>query len=101
MIDPKSLGNCDASGTRVNVPDVVIVGNGDTFQLLCKASSKAQGWMKSCKAMELPGGCLVQVTTQQGENVAEALSWVPGVRIVGDVNNGRKLVALNGKAADT
>jgi len=94
MVDSKSLGNCDESGTRVNVPDVVIVGNGDTFRLLCKASSKAQAWMKSCKAMELPGGCLVQVTTQQGEHVAEALQWVPGVMIAPDVNNGRKLVSI-------
>ena len=76
------------------VSDVVVVGNGDTAQLLFKASSKEQGWMKSAKAMEIPGvGCVVQVTTQQGSNVAEALCFVSGVKIADDVNGGRKLVS--------
>lgn len=44
--------------------------------------------------MEVPGGCVVQVTTQQGDNVAEALTFVPGVKIADDVNGGRKLVAM-------
>ena len=64
------------------------------FTLLCKASSKSQGWMKSAKAMQVPNGCVVQVTTQQGDNVAEALTYVPGVMIADDVNGGRKLVPL-------
>jgi len=38
--------------------------------------------MKSTKAMEVPGGCVVQVTTQQGDDVAEALTFVPGVNII-------------------
>ena len=79
---PKTLHNSDASGTKVNVPDVQFFGNGDTFRLISKASSKSEGWMKSCKAMEIPKvGCVIQVTTQQGANVAEALVFVPGVRI--------------------
>lgn len=93
----KTLHNSDISGTKTNVPDVKVVGNGDTYRLLCKASSKNEGWMKSSKAMEIPGvGCVVQVTTQQRNldgtySVAEALTFVPGVRIVDDVNDGRKL----------
>ena len=55
----------DISGTKQNVPDVQTVGNGDAFQLLCKASSEKEGWMKSTKAMNVGHGCLVQVTTQQ------------------------------------
>ena len=94
----KTLHNSDVSGARQNVKDIVVVGNGDMFCLLCKASSQAEGWMKSTKAMEVPGGCVVQVTTHQrnhdGTNsVAEALAFVPGVKIVGDVNNGRRLAA--------
>lgn len=82
----------DAQSGKVN--DIEVVGDGNTFQLLCKASSKSQGWMKSAKAMEIPGvGCVVQVTTQQGDNVAEALTFVPDVMIVDDINGGRKLVA--------
>lgn len=81
----------DAQAGKVS--DIVVVGDGNMFQLLCKASSKSQGWMKSCKAMEAPFGCIVQVTTQQGDNVAEALVFVGGVVIAPDVNGGRKLVA--------
>jgi len=94
----KTLHNSDVSGARQNVPDIKVVGNGDTFRLLCKASSQNEGWMKSTKAMETPHGCVVQVTTQQKNidgtySVAEALAFVPGVKIADDDNNGRKLVS--------
>ena len=93
----KTLENSDLSGARKNVKDIKVVGNGDSFQLLCKAYSKAEGWMKSTKAMEIPGvGCIVQVTTQQGDNVAEALVNVPHVKIVDDPDHegGRKLTPI-------
>jgi ribosomal protein L37E len=90
----KALDVQSVEDAKAKVSDINVVGNGDTFALLCKASSKSQGWMKSAKAMEVPGGCVVQVTTQQGSNVAEALTFVPGVKIAPDVNNGRKLVEL-------
>lgn len=78
----KTYHNSDNSPVTKNVPDVVKYGNPDVFKLICKASSKREQWMKSTKAMEITGaGCLVQVTTQQGDNVAEALCFVPGVRI--------------------
>lgn len=78
----KTLHNSDVSGAHKNVPDIKVFGNGDMFQLLCKASSEAEGWMKSTKAMEIPGvGCVVQVTTQQGEQIAEAVTFVPWVMI--------------------
>ena len=94
----KTLHNSDISGAKQNVKDISIVGNGDMFSLLCKASSKNEGWMKSTKAMEIPHiGCVVQVTTQQmnpdgSYSVAEALTFVPGVTIINDENNGRRLV---------
>lgn len=96
---PKTLHNSDVSGARKNVPDLKVVGNGDSFRLLCKASSEREGWMKSSKAMEVAGGCVIQVTTQQRNAdgsyaVAEALTYVPGVRIVDDLNGGRKLAAI-------
>jgi hypothetical protein len=78
----KTLHNTETSGATKNVKDIVFWGNGDTFQLISKASSKAEGWMKSTKAMQVGDkGCVVQVTTQQGNNVAEALTYVPGARI--------------------
>lgn len=102
----KTLHNSDVSGAKKNVPDIEVVGNGDMFQLLCKASSKSEGWMKSTKAMEISddagnSACLVQVTTQQRNDngsyaVAEALTFVPGVKIADDENGGRKLVRAMG-----
>jgi hypothetical protein len=77
---------------------VKITGNGDAWALLGKATHSTQGWMKSSKAYEIAGvGCMVQVTTQQTNPdgsyaVAEAVCFVPGVRIVDDVSGGRKLV---------
>lgn len=92
----KTLHNSTVSGARDNVSDLQVFGDGDTFKLICKASSQAEGWMKSTKAMEIAGvGCLVQVTTQQGKHVAEALQFIHGVRIEeinGDKKNGRRLV---------
>ena len=98
----KTLGNTDVSGARGNVPDIKVFGNGDMFQLLCKASSQVEGWMKSTKAMEIYGvGCIVQVTTQQRNAdgsyaVAEALTFVPGVRIsqMTAPVTGRELIAI-------
>ncbi|MBG6172660.1 hypothetical protein IWQ55_000313 [Labrenzia sp. EL_208] len=95
----KTLHNSDISGTRKNVPDVKVVGNGDMFKLLCKASSEREGWMKSTKALETSGGCIVQVTTQQKNPdgsyaVAEALTFAPGVVIRDDVNGGRMLAPM-------
>ena len=83
-----------AEDAKAKVNDVVIVGNGNLFQLLCKASSESQGWMKSSKAMEIPGlGCVVQSTTREkGERPAEAMVFVPDCRIEPDVNGGRKIV---------
>ena len=96
----KTLGNTDVNGAHKNVKDIVVFGNGDMFQLLCKASSQEEGWMKSTKAMQTPSGCVVQVTTQQRNidltySVAEALTFVPGVKVADDTENGgRKLVEI-------
>jgi len=92
----KTLHNSEVSGAKKNVSDLTIFGNGDTFLLICKASSKSERWMKSTKAMEIEGcGCVVQVTTQQGDNIAEALTFVPNSHIEvidGNKDNGRRLV---------
>ena len=80
---------------KIKVPDIQVVGNGDAWQLLCKASSKDGGWMKSTKAMEIKGyGVVLQVSTQQGEQVAEALVTIPSVKIVDDQNGGKKISAM-------
>jgi len=87
-MENKTLGNTDVDGAKKNVSDLVVFGDGDMFKLLCKASSQAQGWMKSTKAMEIEGvGCVVHVTTQQKNTdgsyaVAEAVTFVPDTVIL-------------------
>ena len=86
----KTLTNTTASQAKDNVKDIKFWGDGNTFKLISKASSEAEGWMKSTKAMEIEGiGCVIQVTTQQHDEVAEALTFVPGVKIqeILDENN--------------
>ena len=77
----KTLHNSTASEATKNVKDIIFWGNGDLWKLISKASSKSENWMKSTKAMVIPTGCLVQVTTQQGNNVAEAITYVPDAAI--------------------
>ena len=101
----KTLHNTTASGAKQNVSDLVVWGDGDMFQLLVKASSQTEGWMKSTKAMDVEGGCVVQVTTQQRNPdgsyvVAEALTYVPGVKVCETQDSdgtviGRRLVGMN------
>ena len=88
----KTFSNADISDAKASTEDLQVLGNGDLWQLLCKVSSKSEGWMKSTKVLEVTPeyeheslhtvkGCLVQVTTQQGECVAEALVYIPDVKI--------------------
>lgn len=102
----KTLHNSDVSGARQNVSDLKVFGDGDTFKLICKASSEAEGWMKSTKAMQIDGlGCVVQVTTQQNDHVAEAVTFVPGAWIVEYVDDATSVVLsrklVNGEPVDS
>jgi hypothetical protein len=96
--EEKSLNISDINGAKETISDIEVYGNGDTFALLCKASSKKQGWFKSTKVCNCVNGCLVQVTTQQKNldgtySVAEALTYVPDMKI--DINaEPRKLVSI-------
>jgi len=98
----KSLGNTCANGATKNVKDIVFWGDGDSFKLISKASSEAEGWMKSTKCMDVGNGVVLQVTTQQRNedgsySVAEAVTYVPGVDILEEFEDGvvtsRKVMA--------
>lgn len=90
----KTLGNTTASQAKENVKDIVFWGNGDTFKLISKASSQSEGWMKSTKAMEISGvGCVIQVTTQQGDNVSEAVTFVPNTYINEELDDSGTVVS--------
>ncbi|AKR35370.1 hypothetical protein P4K49_16230 [Bacillus cereus] len=42
----KDLNISEVRGAKKNISDLQVYGDGDTFALLCKASSQEQGWMK-------------------------------------------------------
>jgi len=97
-METKTFGNTTASKAVENVKDIKFWGDGDTFKLISKAYSNKEGWMKSTKAMEIAYlGCVVQVTTQQLNvdgtyAVAEAVTFVPGVKIEEFLNGDTKEV---------
>jgi hypothetical protein len=98
LVAEKDLGITEVRGAKANIPDIQVYGDGDTFALLCKASSQSQGWMKSTKVCNVEDGCIVQVTTQQRNSdssyaVAEALTYVPNVHIDTE-SEPRKLVPV-------
>ena len=74
---------------------VVVVGNPDNLVLLF--SAKTELFHKSTKAISVEGGCIVQVTSSNLQKdgswrTAEALTFVPKVKIVEDENGGHKLI---------
>ena len=83
----------DTSDAKQKISDVKVVGNPDAWKLVCKASSAEQGWMRSTKAMEVAGGLLVQVSSVQGDSVAEALAFVPGAEIARQRDDGTYEIA--------
>ena len=99
----KTMGNTTVSQAKENVKDLQTWGDSDTWKLICKAWSEDEEWMKSTKAMAIEGiGCLVQVTTQNEEMIAEAVTFVPGATIEETKDDegkviSRKLVVYNSK----
>lgn len=94
----KDLAISEIRGAKEHIKDLNVYGDGDTFSLLCKASSQEQGWMKSTKVCNTFNGCIVQVTTQQENpdgsySVAEALTFVPDVHLDKSVEP-RRLVPI-------
>ena len=65
-----------------NPSSVITHGNTDAWVCICKAHNPDEDWMRSTKAMEIRGcGVLVQVSTYDKGQVAEALSFIPKARI--------------------
>lgn len=86
-MEKKTFSIVDSAMAIAKIDDLTTWGDPDTWKLICKASSDEEGWMKSTKAMSVDGvGVVVQVTTQQDDSVAEALSFIPFATII-DVKN--------------
>jgi len=94
--ESKTLNNVDMETSKQNVSDVEIYGNPDKWLCLSKASSKTQGWVKSTKAMDVPGyGCLVQVSEQLGERLATSIVAIQGVGVYTSKYGGYRLCGHN------
>ena len=72
-------------------------GNPDQFQLLFKVVG--EGWKKSTKAMEVEGGCVIQVTSERLNpdgtfSLSEAVAFIEGVRVEKDKQGEGKHLSL-------
>ena len=50
----KTLHNSDVSGARKDVPDIKVVGNGDTFRLFCETHQQSYKYYCSGCALGAP-----------------------------------------------
>ena len=73
---------------------VDIIGDPELFKLLNRENRAA--YSITHEAMCVGTGCVLQTTRQQGDNVVQTLTFVPGVQIADDINGGRKLVPSTG-----
>ena len=79
-----------------NANEIKSIGNPGLYKIICKSANPAEGWSTSTYGMDVPGGCLVRVTTEEHNpdgslSLSEALAFVPEVKLVRDVNGGHKL----------
>ena len=71
-----------------------IRGNPELWTTLQTVVDAASGWTKTTRAMNVPGGCLVNTAMRRHEAVGEALVFVPGARVKrGSENSAACLVA--------
>lgn len=86
-VTAKTLSVTSIAEAKVKIPDIKVVGDGDTFKVLCKAYSDSEGWMKSTKYLDIQGnGVVLNISTQQKNldgtySLAEAAVFCPGVKV--------------------
>lgn len=78
----RPMGITNPEEAKAVVSDIVVAGNPDAWKVISKASSESQQWMKSTKGMITEAGVLVQVTTKEKGQIAEALTFIPGARMI-------------------
>lgn len=93
MTETRTLDIENTADATTKISDIKVSGNPDMWVLLCKASSKAQGFAKSTKALAIPGwGVVLHVSTWDHGRLVETLTPLPGVAIGTDGENRPTLV---------
>jgi len=88
----KTLTNVDMESLKGNVSDVELFGNAEKWLCIAKCWSEKENWMKSTKAMEIPGfGCLVQVLEQYQDKTTTSITAIPGVGVYPSKSGGYRL----------
>lgn len=85
-MNARQLDHCSTAAAAAAYPDFKAHGDPGAWRLVCKASSEVGGFMKSTKAMPVPGGLVVQVSEQQRNPdgsyaLATALCFVPSAAL--------------------
>ena len=78
----RPMGITNPEEAKAAVSDIIVVGDPNAWKVISKASSESQQWMKSTKGMVTETGVLVQVTTKEKGQIAEALTFIPGARMI-------------------
>jgi hypothetical protein len=78
-------------------------GNPDQLRLMFKVQSET--WVKSTKAMNVPGGCLVQMSTDRKQRngswvSAETSTFLPNAHVVPDENGNFTIRAVEQHKSD-
>lgn len=71
-------------------PKLKITGDAKLWTTLQQITDTTNGWTKTTRAMQVPGGVLVNTCSRKkgSDQAAEALCFVPGVRIFnGEISN--------------
>jgi hypothetical protein len=85
--EPRCLDSKSPTDAKAANQDLVVVGPPDFWKVLSKAYAQEGGFMKSTKAANVPGGVLIQVSTEcvnpngTPAAVAEALVFIAQVRV--------------------
>lgn len=71
-----------------------IVGDPRTFVTINAITNESEGWKQVTSALAMPGGCLVKTCTiiDFGNQVSEALCYVPNAKVTIDGKGIRRLV---------
>ena len=71
----------ELAALEAEAPRVELFATERGWEPVCRACCEAEGWVRTTRRLQVPGGHLYQTETQQaGIGVSQALAFVPAVR---------------------